>query len=252
MSEEEVKNQVATEKQADAVEAPIEKPAEKSADEAPKAAPATSVVLEGLYASKLGMSATFDENGVQIPVTVLKLNQWKVTQVKTVAKDGYEAVQVATFGKGDKNVSRSEKGHLKAVGIKKGGASFTRELRQPLPEGVKPGLDVSWESLVKGDKVKLTATSKGRGFSGVLKRWNFAGGPASHGSKFHRQPGSIGNCTFPGRVMAGRKMPGRFGNDTVSVKNVQIVDVQIDEGLILVKGPVPGARNGLVKLMKQQ
>jgi len=245
VSEEEVKKEEAVSQDS---AAQGDSPEEKSEVKAP----VTSVALDALFASKLGMSATFDENGMQIPVTVLKLNNWKVTQVKTVEKDGYEAVQVAMIGKADKNVSKAEKGHLKASGVAKGGASFTREVRQTLPDGVKAGLDVSWESLVKGDKVKLTATSKGRGFTGVMKRGNFAGGPATHGSGFHRRPGSIGNCTFPGRVMAGRKMPGRFGNDAISVKNVQIVDVQLDDGLILVKGPVPGARNGLVKLMKQQ
>ena len=103
----------------------------------------------------------------------------------------------------------------------------------------------------KGQKLRLTAKSKGRGFAGVMKRYNFAGGPASHGSTFHRQPGSIGNCTFPGRVMPGRKMPGHFGDENVTVKNVEIVDVQVDLGLVLVKGPVPGARNGLVRMQKQ-
>lgn len=273
MSEEEVKNQEAESSEATAAAgsentngaasqaAPSEDAVSQgaadsvaAADEEPKVEDSgdSDVVLDALFASKLGMSATYDENGQQVPVTVLKLSDWKVTQVKTLEKDGYEAVQVATFGKADKNVSKAQRGHLKACGEAKAGPSYTREIRQALPDGVKPGLSVSWGSLVKGDKVKLTATSKGRGFSGVMKRWNFGGGPAAHGSKFHRQPGSIGNCTFPGRVMAGRKMPGRFGNDTVSVKNVQIVDVQVDSGLILVKGPVPGARNGLVKLMKQQ
>ena len=119
------------------------------------------------------------------------------------------------------------------------------------PEGVEVGQKVDLESLAKGDTVKMTSKSKGRGFAGVVKRWNFGGGRASHGGKAtHRAPGSIGNCTFPGRVMKGRKMGGQFGNETTTLKNVKIVDVLADENVVLVKGAVPGSKNTLVKLMK--
>ncbi|MCB1115114.1 MAG: 50S ribosomal protein L3, partial [Chlamydiia bacterium] len=147
-------------------------------------------------------------------------------------------------------VSASEKGHIKSTGSKTG-ATFCREIRGEVPEGVQIGQEVTVDTFEKGQKVKITGQSKGRGFSGVLKRWNFGGGPAAHGSTFHRQPGSVGNRTWPGRIMPGKKLPGHFGDEQVTVKNVEIVEVQSDEGLLLVKGPVPGARNSLVQLLKQ-
>ena len=237
-------------------------------------APSDQVVsLEGMYGFKLGMGTVYNAKGVQIPVTVLRVKPWTVTQLKTPQRDQYSAVQISLLEKAEKRVTKPELGHLKKAGVHKEGARFTgeilqnptdgltdltkkgarftREIRQELPEGVRVGQEVNVTSFEVGQKLKLTARSKGRGFSGVMKRWNFGGGPAAHGSTFHRQPGSIGNCTFPGRVMRGRKMPGHFGNEKVTVKNVEIVDVQVDEGLILVKGPVPGARNGLVKMQKQ-
>ncbi|RYZ78363.1 MAG: 50S ribosomal protein L3, partial [Proteobacteria bacterium] len=110
---------------------------------------------------------------------------------------------------------------------------------------------ISIDSLVKGDIVRITSRSKGKGFAGSVKRWGFAGGPASHGSKFHRQPGSSGNRTWPGRVMPGKKFPGHLGDETVTVRNVRVVDVLAAEGVVLVKGPVPGSRNTLVKLVKE-
>jgi len=235
----------------------VEDQAADAGAEAPQKEEAlTEVKLDGVFAKKLGMSSVFNEDGKNIPVTVLKLEKWNVTQVKTKETDGYSAVQVSLLEKAEKNTAKASKGHLKASvkgsADKAKGASYCREIRQDIPEGIKLGLEVSWESLAKGDKVRMTAKSKGRGFSGVMKRWNFRGGPATHGAGFHRRPGSIGNCTFPGRVMAGRKMPGHFGNENITVKNVEVVDVQTDNGLILVKGAVPGARNGLVQLLKQQ
>ena len=123
-------------------------------------------------------------------------------------------------------------------------------MRQSLPEGVSIGTAVSIDSLNKGDVVRITSRSKGKGFQGSIRRWNFAGGPATHGSKFHRKPGSSGNRTWPGRVMPGKKFPGHWGDETVTVKSVKIVDVLPQEGVVLVKGPVPGARNSLVRLVR--
>lgn len=209
-----------------------------------------AVQLNGLFATKLGMSAIYNENGEYVPVTVLKYEQMVVSQVKTVEKDGYAAVQVAARPKRAAVSRKSERGHLKGAGFENG-AYLVRELRQELPEGLAVGTRIDIGSLAKGDTVKITATSKGRGFTGVQKRWNFAGGPASHGSKFHRQPGSSGNRTWPGRVMPGKKFPGHFGDEVVTVKSVKIVDVRPEEGVLLVKGPVPGGRNTLVKLVKE-
>ncbi len=209
----------------------------------------SEIKLNGLFAKKVGMTSVFNENGVRIPVTVLKYETWVVSQVKTEEKDGYSALQVASEPARATRTNLSEAGHLKAAGFKNG-AQHIQEIRVDVPEGAQAGSQISIESLAKGDVVKITSRSKGRGFAGVLKRFNFAGGPASHGSKFHRQPGSSGNRTWPGRVMPGKKFPGHLGDDVVSVKNVEIIDVLTQEQVILVKGPVPGSRNTLVRLLK--
>ena len=232
------------------VEEQTQASAENNEETTQEAAPSKTVALNGMFGFKVGMATVYNDKGMQVPVTVLKVKPWTVTQVKNKENDKYSAVQISLLEKAEKNTGKSEKGHLKAVEGNKG-ARFTREIRQELPEGVHVGQEVDVSTFEKGQKIKITAKSKGRGFAGTMKRYNFGGGPASHGSTFHRQPGSIGNCTFPGRVMPGRKMPGHFGDANVTVKNVEIVDVQADQGLLLVKGPVPGARNGLVQMQKQ-
>lgn len=155
------------------------------------------------------------------------------------------------FLKKAKNSSKAEVGHLKGAGFETG-ARFVKEIRQDLPADVKLGDAISIESLTQGDFVKITAKSKGKGFQGSVRRWSFAGGPATHGSKFHRRPGSSGNRTWPGRVMPGKKFPGHLGDETVTVRNVQIVEINAADGVVLVKGPVPGHKNTLVKLVKEQ
>lgn len=213
-------------------------------------ADASSVKLNGIFAHKIGMSQVYGENGELIPVTVLKMETWVVSQVKTKEKDGYEALQLASGPKRAVNSTKAEKGHLAKAGFENG-AYHVKELRQDLPAGVTAGAKVDIGSLAKGDVVRITSRSKGKGFHGSVRRFGFAGGPASHGSKFHRQPGSSGNRTWPGRVMPGKKFPGHLGDDTVTVRNVRVVDVLADEGVVLVKGPVPGSRNTLVKLVKE-
>ncbi len=207
------------------------------------------VKLSGLFAFKEGMATIYNEQGEAVPVTVLRYEPWVVSQLKTQDKDGYSAVQVACRPKKAKNSSKSENGHFKKAGLETG-AQFVRELRQELASEIKLGAQVSIESLKKGDVVAMTGVSKGHGFTGVMKRWNFAGGPAAHGSKFHRRPGSSGNRTWPGRVMPGKKFPGHYGDETITVRNVQIVDVIPGENVLMVKGPVPGARNSLVRLVR--
>jgi large subunit ribosomal protein L3 len=206
--------------------------------------------LDGLFAFKEGMATVYNEQGEAIPVTVLRYEPWVVAQVKTKQNDGYEAIQLACRPKKSKNTTQAEKGHLKNAGFENG-AQYVKELRQSLPEGASVGSAVSIESLAKGDIVKMTSKSKGHGFAGSVKRWNFAGGPASHGSKFHRRPGSSGNRTWPGRVMPGKKFPGHYGDETITVRNVEVVDVIPAENVLMVKGPVPGARNTLVKLVRE-
>lgn len=219
-----------------------------TADTAAKGA--AGVKLRGLFLKKVGMTSVYGEAGEMIPVTVLKMEPWVVTQLKTAEKDGYKAVQVASGAKRASRSTDAERGHLSKAGFENG-AYFVREVRQEYGDEIKVGSQVSIDSLGKGDVVKITSTSKGKGFQGSVRRHNFAGGPAAHGSKFHRQPGSSGNRTWPGRVMPGKKFPGHLGAETVTISNVKVVDVVHEENVILVKGPVPGARHSLVKLVKE-
>lgn len=207
----------------------------------------TKIKLNSIFAFKEGMSTVFDENGSAVPVTILRFAPWYVSQVKTVENDGYRAIQLSCEPKKIKNSSKPELGHFKKMGHEVA-YRFVKEVRVDVD--VKLGDELELSSIVKGDFVKVTARSKGHGFAGSVKKWGFAGGPASHGSKFHRQPGSGGNRTWPGRVMPGKRFPGHWGDETVTVKNLKIIDVVPDENVVLIKGAVPGARNSLVKLVK--
>ncbi len=204
--------------------------------------------LNGLFAFKVGMSAVY-EDGERIPVTVLKYEPMVVSQVKQKEKDGYEAVQVAFVPDRASQTNSAIKGHLQKAGFENG-AKFVREFRMTPPEGVAVGQKIALNSLKKGDVVKVTGLSRGRGFQGAVRRWNFGGGPASHGSGFHRKPGSVGNRTWPGRVMPGKRMAGQWGNETTTIRNITVVDVIPEENVVLVKGAVPGSRNSLVRLTK--
>lgn len=219
------------------------------------AAPSESVQnnelkLDGIYAFKMGMMTVYGDDGSVIPVTALKYDPMYVSQVKTKEKDGYEAIQVSFKPKPARTSNNAEITLCRKAGFENA-AYFSKEIRQALPDGVAIGQQVSIDSLPKGTSARMVATSKGRGFTGVMKRHNFKGGPAAHGSKFHRKPGSVGMRTWPGRVLKGRKLPGQFGDEQTTVKNVQIVEVIPSENVILVKGPVPGAMNTLVRLMKE-
>lgn len=210
---------------------------------------AAAATLNGLFAFKIGMSAIFEE-GERIPVTVLKYEPMVVSDIKTKDKNGYDSVQVAFVPDRATQTSKAEKNALTKAGFENG-AKFVRELRlKSGTEGVAVGQKIALESLKKGDTVKLTGLSRGRGFQGPVRRWNFNGGPASHGSGFHRRPGSVGNRTWPGRVMPGKRMAGQWGNETVTVRNVRVVDVIPEENVVLVRGSVPGSRNSLVRLTK--
>ncbi len=229
-----------------------EQQTENTTQEAASTEASSGLKLNGLYAFKIGMMTVYDENGAAVPVTALKYDPLVVTQVKTKEKDGYEAVQVSFKQKPVKNSNEAEQGHLTKAGLKNIAFYFSKEIQQDLPEGVAVGQKVALESFEKGQTVKITARSKGRGFAGAVKRHNFAGGPAAHGSKFHRKPGSMGMRTWPGRVLKGKKLPGHFGDEQTTVRKVQIVDVIPSENVLLIKGAVPGAMNTLVKLMKEE
>jgi large subunit ribosomal protein L3 len=224
--------------------------AEAATTEAASSKDSSGLKLTGLYAFKEGMATIYNEAGEAVPVTVLRYEPWVVSQIKTEDNDGYSALQISCRPKKSKNSNKAQEGHFKKAGLATA-PQFVREFRQSVPADAKLGAQVSIDSLKKGDSVKMTGISKGHGFTGVQKRWNFAGGPASHGSKFHRRPGSSGNRTWPGRVMPGKKFPGHYGDETITVKNVQIVEVLADENVLMVKGPVPGARNSLVKLVRE-
>ncbi len=213
---------------------------------APSQGSSAKVQLKGLIAFKVGMTSVFGESGKVIPVTVLRYEPLVVSQVKRKETDGYEAVQVATH---PRQSSKALAGHLKKGGFENG-ARYTREIRQEVPAEVSLGNQVDLQSLKKGDLVSLTSNSRGKGFSGVVRRWNFAGGPASHGSGFHRKPGSVGNRTWPGRVMPGKRMAGHYGNEKVTVRNLEVIEILNEENVVLVKGAVPGSRNSLVTIMK--
>ncbi len=201
----------------------------------------------GLLGKKIGMTRVYNEMGAVIPVTVIEAGPCKVLQVKSVTTDGYGAIQVGFGAKKAHRVSKPLAGHFKMSDSE--GFYNVREFRVQNPEDYQAGQDISLNDVFKtGDIIDIQGVSKGKGFQGVMKRHGFRGGPGGHGSKFHRAPGSIGCSAWPARVVKGKKMPGRMGNDTILKKNVLVVDVRDDESLIIVKGPVPGAKQGLLKL----
>ena len=195
---------------------------------------------------KIGMTQIFTEEGVQVPVTVVAVEPQVVVQRKTKDIDGYEAIQVATGAVKEKRVNKPLKGHFDKAGVE-----YKRVLREfPLAEGeefnVGDTLDVT--VFEEGDKVDITGTSKGKGTAGLIKRHNFGRGRETHGSKFHRMPGGMGAASYPGRVWKGHRMMGRMGNERVTVQNLEVVRVDADNNFLLIKGAVPGPKNGLVRV----
>ena len=251
-AEETAKATASTKSEVKQEEPVAEKPvALKEVKAKPKEPLRPQIKLSGLFAFKMEMTS-FYEKGKVLPVTALHYEPWRVSQVKTKEKEGYSAVQLACHPQKNQRCTKPLTGHLKPAGFQQG-ARYIRELRlEKAPDDIQVGHELSIESLKKGDIVKIFGLSKGRGFAGVMKRWGFRGGKASHGSKSHRRPGSIGQHTEPSRVFAGRKMPGHYGHEKVCLKNVKIVDVLPEENLIFVKGAVPGSRNTLVTLTKQE
>ncbi len=199
----------------------------------------------GIIGRKIGMSQVFS-GGEMIPVTVIQAGPCKVVQKKTKGKDGYESVQLA-FAEEKKpgRVTKALAGHFKKANM--AAHRFLREFRTG---GFEPGQEVTVDIFKKGELVAVSGVSKGKGFAGVMKRHKFAGGPGSHGSMFNRRPGSIGASAWPSRVWPGKKLPGHMGVDTVTVKNLQVVDVRKDENLLFVRGAVPGGESALVLIYK--
>ncbi|RRD69721.1 MULTISPECIES: 50S ribosomal protein L3 [unclassified Desulfovibrio] len=204
----------------------------------------------GILGRKLGMTRIFDGAGAAVPVTVIEAGPCPVTQVKTVETDGYNAVQIALTPAKEKHVGKAMQGHFAKAG--KGLFRHVREIRLAGAPEQALGQEITVDVFAAGDKVKVTGTSLGKGFQGRMRRWNFGGSKDSHGcEKVHRNNGSIGNNTFPGRVFKGRKMAGHWGNETVTESGLTVVDVRPEENVILVKGSVPGPKNGLVLIRKQ-
>jgi len=200
----------------------------------------------GLIARKAGMTQIFAEDGSVVPVTVLEVEPCKVIALRTQAKDGYNAVQVG-YGKAKKKVSRALQGHYARQGQEVMGG--LKEFRTDAEPEVELGQDLTASLFEVGQKIDVSGKSKGRGFAGVMKRYNFGGQRASHGAeKVHRQMGSTGQCQWPGRVFPGKKMPGHYGDKRITTQNIEIVRIDEEQNRILVKGAVPGAKNGLLEL----
>jgi large subunit ribosomal protein L3 len=203
----------------------------------------------GLIGKKLGMTRIFDNDGLAMPVTVIEAGPCFVVQKKTAAKDGYEALQMGFDRQALTKCNKPEKGHFEKHGGKSG-FKHLRELRVAESTGFEEGQEITVEVFEIGDRVDVIGTSKGKGFAGTIKRWNFHRGPMGHGSMSHRAPGSIGASAYPSRVVKGKKLPGHMGNNRVTIKNLEVVDVRPDENLLVVKGAVPGPRQGLVLIQK--
>lgn len=205
----------------------------------------------GILGRKVGMSRIFGNDGTIIPVTIIQAGPCPVVQVKEAAKDGYAAIQVGFGEIPERKVNKPAKGHLDKAGC--GYFRHLREFRLDSLDGFETGKPLTIEMFSPGEKVNVTGTSKGKGFAGVMKRWGFAGLPASHGhEKVHRNAGTIGNNTKPGRVIKGKKMAGHMGARRKSCMNIEVVAVRMEDNLLLVKGQVPGPKNGLVIVRKQK
>ena len=217
---------------------------------------------KAILATKVGMTQIFNEDGVLTPVTVLQAGPCVVTQVKTVENDGYSAIQVGFVDKKDKvvtkdssgkkaiahrnGVTRAEKGHFDKAGVS--GKRFVREFRFEDAETYALAQEIKADIFEAGDKIDASAVSKGKGFQGAIKRHNFHRGPMTHGSKFHRHQGSSGAASDPGKVFKGKKMPGQMGNKRITVQNLEIVRVDAENNLLLVKGSVPGPKRSMVTI----
>lgn len=201
-------------------------------------------MIKGLIGKKIGMTQIFTDDGRRVPVTVVEAGPCVVIQKKTVDKDGYNAIQV---GFGEREAVKSNRavvGHCKAAD--KGVFTHLRELRLDNVDQFNVGDEIKAELFAVGDLIDVTGTSIGKGYQGVMKRWGFKGGRSTHGSRFHRAPGSIGCSATPSRVFKNKKMPGQMGNERVTVQRLQIARVDSADNLLLIKGAIPGAANGIV------
>jgi large subunit ribosomal protein L3 len=206
-------------------------------------------MIQGILGKKLGMTQVFVADGRRVPVTVVEAGPCTVVQKKTESTDGYNALQVGFSAKKTPRVNKPMIGHFKKAD--QGAFAHLRELAAENVDDYNVGDQITCDAVFKaGDIIDVTGSSKGKGFQGVIKRWGFSGGRATHGSKFHRAPGSIGCSAWPSRVFKGKKMPGQMGNARVTLQNLEIVEVRPAENLILIKGAVPGANQSLLLIRK--
>ncbi len=201
--------------------------------------------MKAIIGKKVGMTQIFDENGYVIPVTVIEAGPCTVAQVKSVDTDGYNAVQLGFGEVKDKHINKPEKGHF--AKSKLAAKKHLREFRVESAD-VKVGEEVKADVFAAGDKIDVQGTTKGKGFQGVIKRHGQSRGPMGHGSMYHRRPGSMGSTSTPGRVFKGKKLPGHMGVQTVTIQNLDVVRVDMDKNVLLVKGSVPGPKGAILKI----
>ena len=203
-------------------------------------------MINAIYGTKLGMTQIFSEDDRVVPVTVILAAPNTICQVKTAETDGYDAVQLGFGTIREKHVNQPMSGHFEKHGVEP--VRHLREVRVEDASDYKPGETMTVSAFADVKKVDVTGTSKGKGFAGVMKRYGFAGGPGGHGAHFHRAPGSVGMCATPSRVLKGLRLPGHMGCDNVTVKNLEVVRIDEEQNLILVKGAVPGGKNATVRV----
>lgn len=201
---------------------------------------------KGLIGKKIGMTQIFNEEGKVIPVTVIEAGPCVVSQVKTEETDGYNSIQLGFGAIKESKVNKPERGHFTKANIAP--ARYLREIRVDSIEDVKVGDELKADIFMAGDKIDIQGTSKGKGFQGVIKRHEQHRGPMGHGSMYHRRPGSMGSTSTPGRVFKGKKLPGHMGAETVTIQNLEVIKVDLDKNIILVKGSVPGAKGSILKI----
>lgn len=195
---------------------------------------------------KIGMTQVWSEDDRLIPVTVIEAGPCVVTQIKTNAKEGYDAIQIGFSELKDKKVNKPMAGHFK--GANTTGRKYLSEVRVDDPSSFTLGQEINLEGFADSHRVHVSGVSKGKGFAGVMKRHNFHGGPGGHGSHSHRVPGSVGQCATPSRVYKGKKLPGHMGDEKVTVKNLEVVKVDVEQNLLLVKGAVPGGKGAILRV----
>ena len=199
---------------------------------------------KGILGKKIGMTQIFAEDGTLIPVTVVEAGPCSVVQKKTVETDGYSAVQLGFGEKKEKNVNKPMKGHFVKAGVAV--KRYLKEFKLDNADEMNVGDEIKVDIFEAGEMLDVTGTSKGHGYAGTVKRWGSHRGPMSHGSHYHRGPGSLGACSSPSRVYKGKKLPGHYGVDKVTIQNLDLVKVDVERNLLLIKGSVPGPKGGLL------